>query len=467
LLSFAATGHEDGMKLQSIQILRGIAALLVVIFHVRAQEMLAIGGNGLAEMPFLNGFVNNGFAGVDLFFVISGFIMVYVTDGVRPGIRSSLDFLFARATRIYPLWWFFSALMIAMMISYNLLGFGANWEQTLQGQPMVPYLFKSFLLIPQYAFPLPAVGWTLVHEMYFYAAFALILLAPRRFLLWILLVWGLIIAGGAMFGMSKPLAIDYGSLVLSPMTMEFILGAVVGVAVGSGVAWRSGLVTLAAVLWLAGSLTFHRLDDTALITWGRIIEFGLPCTLLVYGFATLELSKRQAWLVPAGIGALTATMISFLYGLPADSAFEQRVGATIVTVLVGALAMLATLWFGWLGGQSMPNRLLRMTPYFQSVYKGLARLGDWSFSLYLCHVILLTLTRLAFGFLGKIPALAPIFQVGRKGPIDNIALVTVSLAASILAAAVSYRFIERPMIIGFSWLRERLFDRAPSQKPAD
>jgi peptidoglycan/LPS O-acetylase OafA/YrhL len=130
LLSFAATGHEDGMKLQSIQILRGIAALLVVIFHVRAQEMLAIGGNGLAEMPFLNGFVNNGFAGVDLFFVISGFIMVYVTDGVRPGIRSSLDFLFARATRIYPLWWFFSALMIAMMISYNLLGFGANWCAT-------------------------------------------------------------------------------------------------------------------------------------------------------------------------------------------------------------------------------------------------------------------------------------------------------------------------------------------------
>ncbi|MEH6489483.1 acyltransferase [Hyphomonas oceanitis] len=451
------------MKLQSIQILRGIAALLVVVYHIRAQEVLAIGGNGLSEMPFLNGFVNNGFAGVDLFFVISGFIMVYVTDGVRPGLKSSLDFLFARATRIYPLWWFFSALMITMMIAYNLLGFGANWERALQGQPMVPYLFKSFFLIPQYAFPLPAVGWTLVHEMYFYAAFTLILLAPRRFLLWILLVWGLVIAGGAMVGMSKPLAIDYASLVLSPMTMEFILGAVVGVAVGSGVAWRSGLMTLFAILWLAGSLTFHRPDDLALITWNRIIEFGLPCTLLVYGFATLELSKRQAWLVPAGIGALTAAMISFLYGLPADSPFDQRAGAAIVTVLVGAVAMMASLWFGWLGGQSMPNRLRRTTPYFEACYKGLARLGDWSFSLYLCHVILLTLTRLAFGFLGDIPALAPIFQLGHKGPLDNIALVMVCLAASIIAAGLSYRLIERPMIIGFSGLRERLFHSDPTK----
>ena len=64
------------MKLQSIQILRGLAAMLVVVYHIRAMEMLAIGNNGLSETPFLNGFVTNGYAGVDLFFVISGFIMV-------------------------------------------------------------------------------------------------------------------------------------------------------------------------------------------------------------------------------------------------------------------------------------------------------------------------------------------------------------------------------------------------------
>ena len=76
LLSYAATWLEDGMKLQSIQILRGMAALLVVIYHIRAMEILAIGKNGLQELPLLNGFISNGYAGVDLFFVISGFIMV-------------------------------------------------------------------------------------------------------------------------------------------------------------------------------------------------------------------------------------------------------------------------------------------------------------------------------------------------------------------------------------------------------
>ena len=50
------------MKLQSIQILRGLAAMLVVVYHIRAMEMLAIGNNGLSETPFLNGFVTNGYA---------------------------------------------------------------------------------------------------------------------------------------------------------------------------------------------------------------------------------------------------------------------------------------------------------------------------------------------------------------------------------------------------------------------
>ena len=64
------------------------------------------------------------------------------------------------------------------------------------------------------------------------------------------------------------------------------------------------------------------------------------------------------------------------------------------------------------------------------------------------------------------PWLAPVFQLGRAGPLDNIALIVTSLAVTLLAAALSYRFIERPMIIRFGKLRERLFHRKPEQASA-
>ena len=454
------------MKLQSIQILRGLAALLVVFYHIRAMEVLAIGKNGFTEIPLLNGFVTNGFAGVDLFFVISGFIMVYVTEGVRAGLRSSLDFLFARVTRIYPLWWVFAGLISVMFVIYSATGYEDVWGRARQGEPLVAYLVKSFLLVPQTAPPVLGVGWTLLHEMYFYAAFTLMLLVPRRFWLWILLAWGAMIAGGSAFGLSRPFAGDYSALLFYPMTMEFIMGAVVGLAISSGIAWRSGIVTLVGALWLMASLTFQGVEDANLLMWGRVVWFGLPCTLLVYGFATLELSGRQAWLVPVGIGALVAALISLLYNLVADSPFSDRLGATIVTVAVGLVAMLAVLWAGWLAGQARPERIRAMTPGFRRVHRGLARLGDWSFSLYLCHPLLLAPIRLAFAEAAKVPWLAPVFQLGRAGPLDNIALIVTSLAVTFLAAALSYRFIERPMIIGFGKLRERLFHRKPEQASA-
>ena len=88
------------MKLQSVQVLRGVAALLVVLYHTRAHETRGIAHNGGGELAWLGGIVTNGFAGVDLFFVISGFIMVAVTYELKPGIQTALNFVFRRLTRV-------------------------------------------------------------------------------------------------------------------------------------------------------------------------------------------------------------------------------------------------------------------------------------------------------------------------------------------------------------------------------
>ena len=63
------------MKLNSIQSLRAVAALLVMVYHTRAIELDAMLRNGLAEPALVSVIIENGYAGVDLFFVISGYLI--------------------------------------------------------------------------------------------------------------------------------------------------------------------------------------------------------------------------------------------------------------------------------------------------------------------------------------------------------------------------------------------------------
>ncbi|KCZ87323.1 acyltransferase family protein [Hyphomonas johnsonii] len=450
------------MKLQSIQVLRGLAAFLVVIYHIRSLEGLGIAAHGGTELPFVGGLFTNGYAGVDLFFVISGFIMVYVTQGLQPGARASVDFLFARATRIYPVWWFFAGIMTAyMIVAHGLNAEAGGWAAISRTEPLIPYLLKSFALVPQPEMPILGVGWTLVHEMYFYLVFSLILLAPRRWWPGLLLVWGSAVVAGSVAGLSGAFANELPALAFYPMTMEFILGAVVGLVVTSGVAWRPGLVTLGATLWLLASLCYQGIETAATLQWGRVVWFGLPCAVLIYGFATLDLVQRLSWLVPAILGAICGGAVYQLYGLLDTSPDDLRLAGTILAVTVGAITMAITLWFGWLGGQAMPDRLLAIAPWFQRWGRRLARLGDWSFSLYLCHMLVLSLLRRVFHMLGNNFFIAPVFHLGNPGRLDNIAFLISGIVLSIVAAALAYRFIERPCIILFGRLRERLFHRTP------
>jgi len=118
--------------------------------------------------------LNFGMAGVDIFFVISGFIMVYVTHKWTAGAAKHIpEFLSSRALRIYPLYWIVSLPLLGLYLLRPDLVFSASvWNE--------PNLLKSFLLWPDVAYPLLEIGWTLIHEMSFYLIFALILIAPRR-----------------------------------------------------------------------------------------------------------------------------------------------------------------------------------------------------------------------------------------------------------------------------------------------
>ena len=173
-------GHD---KLLGIQFCRGLAAILVVLYH--AGRMLAL-PQYLGHIA-LGGFFNFGNAGVDFFFVLSGFIIFFVHEKDIGRPESLLAYAWSRVTRIYPIYWLVTALVLV--------------EIALRPGPKdvdPGYLISSLLLLPQPQEPVLGVGWTLVHEMLFYLVFAVAVLS-RRFGLWIALAWLALSAAPAFF----------------------------------------------------------------------------------------------------------------------------------------------------------------------------------------------------------------------------------------------------------------------------
>jgi exopolysaccharide production protein ExoZ len=169
--------HE---KLLGLQVLRGAAAVLVVLHHVAATLALP----KYMGVVFAGGiFAPLGRAGVDLFFVLSGFIIYYVHHGDIGDPQRLRRYAMRRLVRIYPTYWI--VLILVMGVLFVLPSLGTNLDR----QPLV--ILKSALLIP-FADRQPIVGvaWTLSHELLFYALFGIAIISNRTgtklFALWLL-----------------------------------------------------------------------------------------------------------------------------------------------------------------------------------------------------------------------------------------------------------------------------------------
>lgn len=162
-----------GGRLVGVQYLRGIAAVLVVLDHAEGMARL---DKYFGELAW-NGVLTKGAIGVDLFFVISGFIIAYVAlekNTLIPRIGIA-RFLKKRAVRILPFMWL-------CIIGYATLRYmGRGFFEPL------PYL-KAMVLWPIGDIS-PNIIWTLRHEMLFYVVFAVSILIPARPLKWFLLIY--------------------------------------------------------------------------------------------------------------------------------------------------------------------------------------------------------------------------------------------------------------------------------------
>ncbi len=117
-----------------------------------------------------------GALGVDVFFVISGFVMTY-TSSRRNGWRDTLTFLRARAIRIYPIYWIWTSVML-------LLWLGGVARHDLHPPSIWRFILRSYLLLPVWDgrvySPLLAQGWTLTFELLFYLAFGIAIAGAWR-----------------------------------------------------------------------------------------------------------------------------------------------------------------------------------------------------------------------------------------------------------------------------------------------
>ncbi len=262
------------MKLHALQYLRAIAALVVVYSHacIQVPEYKA------HVMEF-------GSFGVDIFFVISGFIMLYIS---KPNHKPKA-FIVNRARRVAPLYWFFTLLMaVIFLIRPSLF---ANAELRVQA------LVQSLFFIPHFSdahpgevWPIVAPGWSLNYEMYFYALFAASLFLAQRYRLWFIsaAILGVFLLAHAIDG-SGP----FSKFFTDGVVFEFIFGMLLAKAWLSGfrLSSRAGVV-----LFISGFalLILHSQGQLlASLNMPGIISYGIPATMVVAGTLYIQMPKSD------------------------------------------------------------------------------------------------------------------------------------------------------------------------------
>lgn len=266
-------------KIQNIQALRGIAVLSVVFFHLLMIER-KYGGS----RTILPDFFQFGMFGVDLFFVISGFVMFTVSRGKFQIPKHAFKFLYRRVARIYPTYWVYSILVLIVFL------IRPSWVNNSQGNQVD--ILSSFLLLPSHTLPLVMVGWTLIHEMYFYLMFFVIfLLIPERHLTYAILLWGI---GVVLLNLNSESSSPVIGIISHPLTLEFLGGCILAsIYYKKEFKIKSSILLLLAGLSLFaaiyGYLSYNRATgQIAPLGWWRIVIFGMPALLMVYCLTNVE-----------------------------------------------------------------------------------------------------------------------------------------------------------------------------------
>jgi len=313
----------------SIQYLRAVAAIGVAAYHA---------------CQWRDGGFEVGRAGVDLFFVISGFIMWSITAGrdVAPA-----SFVWRRFTRVAPTYWVLTLAMAGVALAWPsfLPNVHAGWRHLLLSMAFITHLDPKGL-----PFPVLPAGWTLNYEAVFYLLFAAGLWLRKRARI-LAVTAGL--TGIVALGLLDPPLYALGA---NAMMLEFAAGLWIGrlVQLGHTPGPRlGGLLAGAGVIAFAATNTGAVADSLL-----RPLFWGLPAAAVVLGALALEAAGRTPrlpWLKTVG----DASYSIYLAHAPATAVVAHTLGTGRPALFIPA-ALAASVAAGLAGRALLEKPLLRL-----------------------------------------------------------------------------------------------------------
>ncbi|QMV77733.1 acyltransferase [Enterobacter hormaechei] len=239
---------HDKEELVNLQILRGIAAMLVVTNHFLSTT---IGGV----------FKLNGGLGVDIFFVLSGFLMIHTMNEKK----SSVSFLLSRVKRIYPLYLILSIPLILSTIPLTYT-FG---------------IVGNLLLIPSFGDPNYTMAngpsWTLVYEMMFYLMFsACLIFTKNKSLICLVICIVISLCVYSINGYDRYRWVNFGYIIGDPLMLNFAAGCAIACLYE-----HTKLFKINTILSLLIFIILMRLALVDLEGQERIYKFGIPSVFII------------------------------------------------------------------------------------------------------------------------------------------------------------------------------------------
>ncbi len=328
----------------NLQILRFFAAAMVLVSHVQHEALkgkFAVGDYVPWDFMFFAG-------GVDIFFVISGFIIYAVGSGTFGNPGAAQKFMLRRMVRVAPPYWIFTSAMVlaAVLFQSHVTHSALDWDHILASYFFVPYNNAYGM-----AYPVLMLGYTLNFEVFFYAMFALAMVFPKK--IGLLLLLGIMGSFGlaGLFQVPLPMPLSFWA---SPLVLEFLMGIGLAMLREKNFRLPAPAAWALVALGLGLMLLFKSLGMVGHDWHLRILWMGIPAMCICAGTVLTvtevrPLSRFKNLLVLLG-DASYAIYLSHPFSLNAVALVWKHLGpinawvyvctACLVSVLVGVAAHL-------------------------------------------------------------------------------------------------------------------------------